>query len=319
MSMQPAPLTVRHTPSQLQQWRSEGGVLIESFFTPDEVAAVVADFAQVFPTPTQVSDTGVGNSGPAKARFNKAQFSNFAAIPFDASPALNLIGLHPALIALAQDALGTPELHLYQCQAWAKFTGLANYEQPFHCDFANHTLTVPSTEDALNSITIICYFSDVTEAHGPMHYVKRSASAAIAGPEASFAAQGSGDDSAHQKLQQALANVEESSAAPAGSIFPYGIDVYHRGTNMTAPSGHRYAVMACFKAAANSSVGYHAWPFHHLQPWHRIFAHASPQQLACLGVHPPGHEFWNQTTLARAQARYPDWDLTPYVKALNLG
>ena len=56
-------------------------------------------------------------------RFNAAQFKTIEAVPFDYSPALNLIGVHPALIALAKAAVKTDDVHLYQCQAWAKFTG----------------------------------------------------------------------------------------------------------------------------------------------------------------------------------------------------
>jgi hypothetical protein len=70
-----------------------------------------------------------------------------------------------------------------------------------------------------------------------MHYVRRSDSANIAGPEATL--------HADVALQRKLVQHERSSAAPAGSIFPYSIDVYHRGTNMTAPRERRYAVMAC--------------------------------------------------------------------------
>jgi hypothetical protein len=86
---------------------------------------------------------------------------------------------------------------------------------------------------------------------------------------------------------------------------------------MTEPHGHRYAVMACYKAAGDESIGYHAWQFHHLKPWRRIFEHATPEQLACFGVQPPGHAFWTETTLRRAQARYPGWDLTPYREAMG--
>jgi hypothetical protein len=241
-------------------------------------------------------------------RFNGAQFSAFEAIPFDCSPALNLIGVHPELIRFATEVLETGRVHLYQCQAWAKFTGEADYDQPFHCDFSNHTLTVPAEDVRQNSVTILCYFTDVTEAHGPMHYVRRTDSAAVAGPEALHA--GIPD------LQEKLQPFERSSAAPAGSIFPYGIDVYHRGTNLTAPDGYRFAVMACFKRADNDAIGYHAWPYHHTKPWHNVFDHATPEQWACFGVHLPGDPFWTKVTLARAQARYPGWDLTPYRKAL---
>lgn len=88
--------------------------------------------------------------------------------------------------SFARAALKPQDINLYQCQAWAKFTGEADYTQPLHRDFANHTLTVSSENPANNSEAILCYFSDVGEAHGPMHYVTRSDSQAIAGPEAAF-------------------------------------------------------------------------------------------------------------------------------------
>lgn len=298
----------RFTQEQVATWRSQGGVLIPEFFNSDEVRVVREDFDQIFNPPDEYTHTSPTKKSASESRFQTEQFSSFDAIPFDCSPALNLIGVHPALMAFAKQALATDHVHLYQCQAWAKFTGQADYDQPFHCDYANHTLTVPAEDERLNSITILCYFSDVTEAHGPMHYVTRSDSARVAGPEAIF----NSDPNVRHRLQAQLESFERSSAAGAGSIFPYSIDVYHRGTNMTAPKGQRYVVMACYKNAANDSIGYHAWPFHHLKPWHRIFEHATPQQLACFGVHPPGHPFWTDVTLARAQVRYPGWDLTPY-------
>ena len=302
----------RFTPEHLEAWRREGAALIENFFTAEEVAAVSADFEQVFERSEGAAAPLVTRVDGEPYRFNLAQFANFEAVPFDCSPALNLIGVHPALIDFAKQALNTDHVHLYQCQAWAKFTGDADYDQPFHCDYSNHTLVAPAEDDHLNSVTILCYFSDVTEAHGPAHYVTRTDSAGIAGPEASLDA----DPEAQARLQERLRPYERSTAAPAGSIFPYGIDVYHRGTNMTAPHGHRYAVMACFKDASNDAIGYHAWPFHHHKPWARIFDHATPEQLACFGVQPPGDRFWTEVTLQRAQARYPGWDLTPYRLAM---
>ena len=305
-------MTNRFTQEHIDTWRQEGGVLIEHFFTADEVAAVRADFELVFGR-TQGAELPLDAKRHGEVgRFNEAQFASFEAVPLDCSPALNLIGVHPALVAFARAALRCADVHLYQCQVWAKFTGDADYDQPFHCDFVNHTLTSPAEDDALNAVTILCYFSDVTEAHGPAHYVKRTDSARVAGPEATLVT----DPQQQQELQEKLRCFERSTASPAGSVFPYGIDVFHRGTNMTVPRGHRYAVMACYKNAANSAVGYHAWPFHHCKPWSRVFTHATPEQLACFGVHPPGHVFWTSVTLQRAQARYPEWDLTPYRDAL---
>ena len=302
----------RFGPQHLEAWRRDGGVSIQNFFTPDEVAAVVEDFYAVFGRSTGAEDAMVKKKPGEVGRFNAAQFTSIQPVPVDCSPALNLIGVHPALIAFAKTALRTDAVHVYQCQAWAKFTGDADYDQPFHCDFSNHTLTAPSEDAHRNSVTILCYFSDVSEAHGPMHYVTRPDSEKFGGAEASI-----NFDPDHQDaLQRGLVAHERSSAAPAGSVFPYSIDVFHRGTNLTAPGGHRFALMTCFKAAGDESIAYHAWAFHHQKPWARIFDHATPEQLACFGVQPPGHRFWTETTLRRAQARYPGWDMTPYREAM---
>jgi hypothetical protein len=301
----------RFGPEHLAAWRRDGGVVVESFFTPEEVAAVVADFEAVFGA--EGADQALEKKREGEVgRFHPTQFKGVAPIPLDCSPALNLIGVHPALIAFARQALGVETVHLYQCQAWAKFTGESDYDQPFHCDFSNHTLVAPAEDAALNSVTILCYFTDVTEAHGPAHFVTRPESLSVAPPEASLER----DGERHAEIQQALKPHERSSAAPAGSIFPYAIDVWHRGTNLTAPKGRRYALMTCFKAAGNESIGFHAWAFHHTEPWARIFDHATPEQLECFGVQPPGHPFWTEVTLARAQTRYPGWDLTPYRRAM---
>ena len=302
----------RFTSKHLATWRREGGVVIERFFTAEEVAAVRADFESVFGRTQGAERPKDLKADGEVGRFNPAQFATFEAVPLACSPALNLIGVHPEIIRLAQSALDTADVYLYQCQVWAKFTGDADYDQPFHCDFLNHTLTAPAEDDRLNAVTILCYFSDVTEAHGPAHYVTRTDSASVAGPEASMVT----DFDERDELDKRLQPFERSTASPAGSVFPYAIDVFHRGTNMTAPLGHRYAVMACFKKAGNDAIGYHAWPFHHQKPWSVIFENATPQQLACFGVQPPGHPFWTPLTLQRAQARYPRWDLSPYREAM---
>jgi len=302
----------RFTREQIETWRRDGGLVVENFFTPDEVAAVQADFRAVFGRDEGGADAMERKKAGEVGRFNPAQFEGIRSVPIDCSPALNLIGVHPAIVAFAKAALNTAHVHLYQCQSWAKYTGDADYDQPFHCDFVNHTLTAPSEDETRNSITILCYFSDVTEAHGPAHFVTRGDAAKVAGPEATF----SRDPKVQKKLQKGLSKYERSSASPAGSIFPYAIDVYHRGSNLTAPHGHRYALMTCFKAAGDEAIGFRAWPFHHTMPWSVIFESATPEQLACFGVQPPGHPFWTETTLSRAQARYPGWDMSPYREAM---
>jgi hypothetical protein len=216
------------------------------------------------------------------------------------------------LIAFAKAVLKTDKVHLYQCQAWAKFTGDSDYDQPFHADFSNHTLTAPSEDPTKNCVTVFSYFTDVTDAHGATHYVNRTDSMKVAGPEATLKF----DPESQKKLQAGLMQYSRSSASKAGTAFAYTTDIYHRATNLTAPGGHRYAVMACFKKAGDESIAFTAWAFHHTRPWSKIFDHATPEQLACFGVQLPGDPFWTETTIARTEARYPGWNSAPYRAAL---
>ncbi|MBR7620790.1 phytanoyl-CoA dioxygenase family protein [Phenylobacterium sp. 20VBR1] len=303
----------RFGPEHVEAWRRDGGLVIERFFTEAEVAAVVADFEKVWgPPPTDAQALDKKKEGEV-GRFNPAQFTMIQPVPIDCSPALNLIGVHPAIVAFAKAALKTDKVHVYQCQAWAKFTGEADYDQPFHCDFVNHTLTAPSEDSHLNSITILCYFSDVTDAHGPAHFVTRPDAQAAAAPEETL----SQDPDVQARIQAGLLARSRSSAGPAGSIFPYTIDVYHRGTNLTAPGGHRYALMTCFKAAGNEAIAFTPWAHTHMKPWRNIFDNATPEQLACFGVPEPGDPFWTEVTLQRTQARYPGWNSAAYRAAIT--
>ena len=304
-------MTDRFTPEQVEAWRRDGGVAIPAFFTPEECAAVVADFETVFGR-TEGADDPKDFKKPGEiGRFNRHQVDLNDTVPFDCSPALNLIAVHPAMMSLARTLLGTTDVLLYQAEVWAKFTGDADYDQDFHCDYGNHTLTAPSDDARFNSLTTLCYFTDVTEAHGPAHFVTRPDSAEIAGPEVSL------DRQATLGLQNALAAKARSSAGPAGTIFPYTIDVWHRGTNLTAPKGRRFAVMASYHRADVPAINRYAWPYYGHRPWRVVFEHASVDQLAMFGVPRPGDRFWTDETLRRTQTRYPKWDSAPYRAALR--
>ena len=296
--------------SDVEEWRKEGAVLIKEIFSSKEIESVHDDIEKVF--------------GYKKGRLPKTknygspdtigdQFLNFENIPFDCSPALNLIGVHPQLIRLAKDALNTNDVRLYQSQAWAKFSGETDFEQSFHCDYGNHTLTVPSKEITKNSITFLMYFSDVTEEHGPAHYVTRTDSEKIERLSEKFL-----ESSFQNSLQKLLAPFERTTAGAAGTIFAYGIDIFHKATNITKPGAYRYAVTSCFKKAGNDTIGYTAWPYHQQKPWNIIFENASPDQLNCFGVPMPGNPFWNNDTIRLAKLRYPKWDMTEYKRKIKL-
>lgn len=300
---------MRHHDHQIDHWRREGAVVLRDFFTPDELAPVVDDMEAMYGHLRPTDAGGHTELEPALARAK--QFEHIHDMPFPASPAVNLLGLHPALIATARAALGTDDVRLYQNHTWAKFTGQTDFDQPHHCDFKNHTLTVPGERAVERTINFMIYLTDVTDAHGAIHYVPLSASDPIVGHDRmSFA------NTADGTLQR-LIEVEHSGAAPAGSVFAYGIDVYHRGTNLTAPGAHRFTITASYKAAGNDQIGWSAWPRWFREPWEQVMNHATPEQLTCLGVPAPGDPFWTELTLHRTSARWPEMDLSPYRLALR--
>jgi hypothetical protein len=312
----------------LEAWRRDGAVLMPSFFSAAEMSPVAQDFALLFshhrPRYGAAVRRGGGEAEPQatlklEELIQQAKLILF--LPFDCSPALNLIGLHPALIAFAKAALESEDVRVYEYLAWPKFTGQVDFDQPFHMDYRDHTLTVPGDRPAERTVNFSIYASEVTDGHGAIHYVPRPAGDDVCGilrPDEPAAAQ-----------QAALRKIQRSGAGPIGSVFAYTTDVYHRATNLTVANGHRYTVFVSYKAAGNNAVEFTAWPgaFHgrglvareagRKNPAQQIFEQATPAQLACLNVPPPGHPFWTEMTLARAQRRWPTWNLEPWRRALH--
>ena len=137
-------MSARYQQQQIEAWHEDGAVVVPNFFTPDEIAPIYDDYARLY------GFEGAGNGNPLAidtgqpaGAFHPKQFKNLDTLPYDGSVEMNLISLHPALIQLASELLGGQPVQLYQSHTWAKYTGEADYDQPFHCDYGNHTLTVP--------------------------------------------------------------------------------------------------------------------------------------------------------------------------------
>jgi ectoine hydroxylase-related dioxygenase (phytanoyl-CoA dioxygenase family) len=303
--------SMRFSAQHIEQWRKEGFVVLERFFTQAEYEPVLEDFEELY------RDAGKGDAVGAACEVkpkedvgaNRAlQFKNIHVLPYEASSALNLVSLHPDLIAFAKSLLGVDDVRLYQSHTWAKYTGEADYDQEFHCDYGNHTLLVPGDEPAQRTVDFILYLTDVTREHGALRYVtKPDVLAALGRPALSAPS---------EQDQAALRERERAVVVPAGSIVAHGIDTLHRGSNLTAPNGRRFSLTIGYKAAASEFIGFHTWQATRNRPWNKVFDHATPEQLACLGVPRPGDPFWTPRTLELAQKRWPGWDMHEYFAAV---
>src|SRR5580698_2742734 len=91
----------------IDTWRRDGALVIPGFFSDDEVAPVVADFEALYCDRAGADEALVRGAPQETGRFHPAQFKGVQPVPLPCSPALNLIGTHPRLVAFAKQALRT--------------------------------------------------------------------------------------------------------------------------------------------------------------------------------------------------------------------
>jgi hypothetical protein len=112
-----------------------GFVVIPGYLPAAELEPALADLAVLFPT---ADDFHRGADGERSGRFRDDQFRGIDHLPF-ASAEWSLLAVHDRIIDLAAHCLDTDDLRLYAAEAWAKYTGAADYEQRHHRDFFDHT------------------------------------------------------------------------------------------------------------------------------------------------------------------------------------
>src|SRR5580765_2926187 len=113
----------RYKASHLEHFERHGWVLIEQLLQAGEIEAAYPGLFELYPAP-QAFHSGSGRRGaefrggasaPAnqgsEPRFRPLQFVGLKEFPF-ADQTLNLLPLHPAIIALAEDLLFTRDVRL---------------------------------------------------------------------------------------------------------------------------------------------------------------------------------------------------------------
>jgi hypothetical protein len=272
--------------------------LFELYPTPDEIAAGRRN-ARTAPF-LDGRDSQVDAQG--NRRFRPMQFIGLRETP-SGDPALDTLALHPEILDLVEALLRTTDIRLYQAETFAKYTGVANYEQPLHIDETNHTLVPPRHDGLYRQVQLFLYLSDVTEERGATRIVSRTITASIHRSALRFDRAGSVYLDQHEVVAD----------GPAGSVLAYSADTVHRGTPMTEPGAGRFFFNLGFRPAGVDWVGALPWPRMGINPAMRPWIEAlDVRQLTALGFPPPGHDYWDDDTLAATADRYPGLDLTPW-------
>jgi hypothetical protein len=289
-----------------RRWDADGWCVVENVIPPDVLVAAQQSLPEVFPTADEFAD---GVDPARNAPFLAERSAPSPQFPFEQG-ALNRVALHDGVLDLAELLLTVPEFRLYQAALTAKYADAApDYEQLLHVDYANHTLVVPRTDVGYQHVTMFIYLSDVTPQTGATRIVSRQHTAGIP-VERTYL---------HLEEYAHLYALEETASGPAGSVFAYRPDVYHRGVPLTTPRAPRFLVPVAFKPPATDWIGYHAFPTRgEDMEWHRFMRHATVRQLTVLGFPKPGDAYWTPETLSGVAARYPSLDMGPWLDGARI-
>ena len=223
---------------------------------------------------------------------------------------LNLLIAHEALVDVAEQLLGSPDIRLYQGMVSAKYSrGAPDYDQLLHADYGNHTLVVPRADRAYQQVEMFVYLSDVTEVTAATRMVSRRLTTGIPVERTYLSI----DE--YPELYEA----EVPAAGPAGSLLVYRPDTYHRGVALTAPRAARFMAHVAFKRPGTDWLGYQSWPAAaEGLDWYRFVGRATVRQLSVLGFPAPGDPYWTEATLAGVGSRYPGLDMGPWREAASV-
>jgi hypothetical protein len=217
---------------------------VASFLAPAEIAPALDELPAVFPTADELHD----DVDPNRNAAFRTEFGGIVDFPWSGIE-LNLLAVHPHLVALATALAGTDDLRLVSAEAWAKYTGAADYEQQAHRDYLNHTPLVPTDDPRFRQVEMFVYLSDVTDAHGPPHFVSRQVTGSPPALPNWFS-----------RAERPLFYDEEVAATgPAGTVVAFEIGTFQPNgpyamagpTEPSAPTGtsscseHRPASWSC--------------------------------------------------------------------------
>jgi len=301
------------------EWRTNGWTLVEGLVPAETVARALAeipprDEVEVrAPRSTRRSDV----AETPEARFRVKQFDGTTLFPYPNAPALNRLFVHPAIVEFARAALGTDDLRIYQARVWSKYGDHTSYEQPHHLD-GNHSLVPVRQGPGWGHLECFLYLHDVGDHSGapravPAHAAGRNGLGIGEGLGGAGTSNGPIDrpDAPH------LYDNEVSAAGPAGSLFAYRSDVWHRGVDIPAGT-ERHIVAVSFRPAEVSWINFDAQgPLVSRPEWVAFAEQCSPEELALFDVPRPGHPFWTAPVLDAMQRIYPALDLAPWRSALD--
>jgi hypothetical protein len=298
-----------------QEWQTHGFVILPGFVPAAELKPALGELPAMYPTAEGFHD----GTDERRDRFTEDEWAGIDSFPF-LSTELSLLAVSDRVIDLAETLLADGDLRISSAEAWAKYTGAADYDQALHRDYLNHTLMVPADDPQFRQLEMFVYLVDVPEELGPPGMLSRTRTTGLPAKPNWYPREGTADGGGgwvDTAGSPDLYDAEVRAAGQAGTVVAWAPGTFHRGTALTLPRGARYTIHLAYRPARVEWGQRMPWVnrSHELE-WYRFAHRATPRQLALFGFPPPGHPYWTEATLAGTAHRYPGLNMTPWQQAL---
>ena len=116
--------------SAAREWQTHGFVILPGFVPATELKPVLDELPAMYPTAEGFHDSTDGR----RDRFTVDEWAGIDSFPF-LSTELSLLAVSDRVVDLAETLLANSDLRISSAEAWAKYTGAADYDQPLHRDY----------------------------------------------------------------------------------------------------------------------------------------------------------------------------------------
>jgi hypothetical protein len=341
---------------QVNRWVEEGFLCLDNIWPVELISRAAEEAYRYFPEPDQreEGDTGSELSGSVARRCSRGKLwpshvqtapssARQVAMPFfdlddvEASPdlAINEISLHPRMLSIASQLLGTDEpdlrcdLNVLRCRYGVAAKPNETYQntsgrsasldgnQDMHVDYGNLNLLVPPRLPRPDAFILILYFTHVAATGGPTHAAASAPGELTTyGAEAPFNPPNLPNQAGRDRgILRRVYETERPVRYSPGTCLLYRLDSWHRGTPV-ALGKHRVAQHIMYRRASVEWASWQAYSASMSAMPGRFLAGLSPVQRGVLGFPLPGHSYWTQDTAAAVGRRYQEMDMSPYLEAL---
>lgn len=300
-----------------ERFGRDGFVVLPRYLSEDDLSAAVATLPVELPTADEFHD----DFDPERSERFRDEFGGITTFPYT-STSLSLAAVHERLIDPRQLASWYRRPAGVLDRGVGETHGAADYDQPLHRDYLNHSLLVPDADQPPQQVEMFLYLCDVPVELGPSSYVPTELTADLPSLPNWYRRQdGVADDNQPRWVSEHgrpdLYERERRAAGPAGTVVAYSRRST-AGPHLASP-GSRYTIHTNVRRGDADWMGRRAWVDTANTPrWRSLVTSATTRQLELFGFPPSGHRHWTDRTAAGLQQRYPGLDTDRWMKRQSL-